>query len=300
MTNSGWPDRMEELRRRFEADLAAALPRPGSVAGPLPEAMGYACAAGKRVRPLLCLASAAAAGGSYGPALPAALALEMVHCYSLAHDDLPALDDDAERRGRPTLHVRYGEAEAILAGDALLAEAFYVLASPAPATRAGWSPVPPGTLARQVLELAGACSWRGMVGGQAEELALPVSAGVEGARRVVTRKTGALFLAACRLGALAAGASEELLGAVTRYAGSFGYAYQVIDDLHDWQRDARRGRQLNLAALLGEPAARDLALGRLAEAEQVLGATAWPGQPALLAEALDSARQSVAGPGWGR
>jgi geranylgeranyl pyrophosphate synthase len=286
VTQGEWPSGLEAARAQFDADLERALPGPGVIAGPLAEAMAYACAAGKRVRPLLCLAVAVAAGGGYGDALPAALAIEMVHCYSLVHDDLPSMDDDVERRGRPTLHVKYGEAEAILAGDALLTEAFYVL------TRGQQAPGPASSgeravAAALVAELAGAAGWRGMVGGQAEELAAPVAAGLVGARRIAELKTGALFRAACRLGAMAAGADGDLLLQVTRFGELYGLAYQVIDDLCDLERDTKLGRNLNLAVLLGRGTALDLAARLLSEAARCLDSHQWPGCPGLMRELLE-------------
>ena len=205
---------------QVEAGLAAAF------VGVEPEAFRAALVyplqtGGKRIRPLLCLAAAEAVSGTANGAVPAACALELLHTYSLVHDDLPARDDDAERRGRPTVHVVFGDATAILVGDALLTEAFAMVAD-APAL---------------VRELAAAGGASGMVGGQYLDIH-----GVAGSMSELTRlhrlKTGALIRAAVRMGGLAAGADADALAALTRYGEAVGLAFQVADDVLDAEQDA--------------------------------------------------------------
>jgi len=182
--------------------------------GALDEAMRYALAGGgKRIRPLLCLATAEAAGGDVEVALPAAAALELVHSFSLVHDDLPALDDDEERRGRPTAHVRFGEAHAILAGDALLAEAFSL------ALR-----YPGNEIAR---ELARATS--GMIGGQF----LDVDGGSPERAELNRLKTGRLFEASVACGLFAADLPADEHEPWRAFGADYGFLYQVVDDLLD-------------------------------------------------------------------
>src|SRR5215216_4073261 len=202
----------DELRARVEKYLdGLELARE---VGALDEAMRYALAGGgKRIRPLLCLATAEAAGGDVEVALPAAAALELVHSFSLVHDDLPALDNDEERRGRPTAHVRFGEAPAILAGDALLAEAFSL------ALR-----YPGNQIAR---ELAQATS--GMIGGQY----LDVDGGAPDRVELNRLKTGRLFEASVACGLFAARVAEAEHGRWRAFGADYGFLYQVVDDVLD-------------------------------------------------------------------
>ncbi|MCE9615791.1 MAG: polyprenyl synthetase family protein [Lentisphaerae bacterium] len=217
-----WIDR--ELDRR----LPAAENRPGV----LHAAMRYALfTGGKRLRPILCLAAADAVaptpnGQIREAALRAALACEVLHTYTLIHDDLPCMDDDAMRRGKPTVHVVYGEANAVLVGDALQALAFEWLAG---AEESG-SPV----AGRLVAELAAAAGSRGVVGGQVEDIAAAGTAPTPETVAFIHRhKTGDLFRAAVRMGGLATGATEAALAALTRYGEAFGEAFQITDDLLD-------------------------------------------------------------------
>jgi geranylgeranyl diphosphate synthase type II len=235
---------LDEKRALVEPALRAAL-RPDEGTPPaLVEAMRYSLLApGKRLRPLLVLLAADACGGRDRDALPASCAVEMVHTYSLIHDDLPAMDDDDLRRGLPTCHKQFGEALAILAGDALLTLAFQVLAE-------GY---PPCTAAGCCRELARGAGPAGMVGGQVEDLAW--EAGAKGhatapeatldvLENMHARKTGALFRAALRLGAWAAqgetpsGPEAEVLEALDAYGRCFGQAFQITDDLLDVEGDA--------------------------------------------------------------
>lgn len=202
----------DELRAAVEEYLDSF--ELSSQLGGLAEAVRYALAGGgKRIRPVLCLATAEAAGGDPDEALPAAAALELVHSFSLVHDDLPALDDDEERRGRPTAHVRFGEAHAILAGDALLTEAF-ALAVRYPSTE----------IAR---ELAFATS--GMIGGQY----LDTDGGKPDRAELNRLKTGRLFEASVACGLLAAGVRQEAQEQWRAFGADYGFLYQAVDDLLD-------------------------------------------------------------------
>jgi geranylgeranyl diphosphate synthase, type II len=202
----------DDLRALFEEHIAGL--ELSSDLGRLEEAVRYALdGGGKRVRPVLCLATAEAAGGDVGDALDAAAALELIHSFSLVHDDLPALDDDEERRGRPTVHVRFGEAQAILAGDALLTEALR-LAN--------------GYAASELrLELLQATA--GMIGGQY----LDVDG--DGADRLELNrlKTGRLFVASVGCGLWAAGVPRDAQEPWRDYAADYGFLFQAIDDLID-------------------------------------------------------------------
>jgi farnesyl diphosphate synthase len=222
---------------RLEPVLAAILPAGD---GPLERAMRYAVlGGGKRLRPVLALAAAEAAGlppGSAAAVEPAACALELIHAYSLVHDDLPAMDDAEQRRGKAACHRVFGEALAVLAGDALLTLAFDVLGRPVP----GLDPARQVEAIRVVAAAAGA---EGMVGGQARDVA-GVPADEAAFTDMVRRKTGALFLAAVRLGAILAGVPAGLFD---RYGAALGLAFQIADDLMDGD---------GFAALLGPEAAR--------------------------------------------
>ena len=179
---------------------------------------------GKRLRPALALAAAEAVGGPSAAALPMAVAVELIHIYSLIHDDLPCMDDDVERRGRPTVHVAFDEATAVLAGDALQSLAFQVLLSEA-------EPVAGAVAAR---ELAAAVGAAGLVGGQADDLAPdPGAAGVEHVLSIHARKTAALMRAAVVGGARLAGAQDERLALLADVGERVGVAFQIADDCLD-------------------------------------------------------------------
>jgi geranylgeranyl diphosphate synthase type II len=224
-TPASAPLELSTLARSVEAWLADWLGR-----RPLPEnlreAIDYALSGpGKRVRPALAILSCRAAGGSDAAAMPAAAALELVHTFSLVHDDLPAMDDDDLRRGRPALHRHAGEALAILAGDAMQGLAFEVLASEVrPAALAG-------ALCR---ELASATN--DMIAGQVCDTvpAFPAEVtAIERLRTIHSLKTGALFRSACRMGGLCAGASEEALESLASFGSAVGLMFQIVDDLLD-------------------------------------------------------------------
>lgn len=250
---------IEARRREVEAALADILPPPPDCPAIVYEAMRYSLlAGGKRLRPVLCLASADAVGGDLPSALPAACAIELIHTYSLIHDDLPAMDNDTMRRGRPTLHVVAGEGQAILAGDGLLTEAFNVLAReprPQDYQRAKTQL----DVIRLIATAAGAI---GMVGGQAVDLALvtpdprgnvaaPLDA--DGLRRMHGKKTGALIRVAAVAGAMMGGGSPEQVGAIEHAAGDFGLAFQIVDDVLDVEGESGD---------LGKTAGKDAAAGK--------------------------------------
>jgi geranylgeranyl pyrophosphate synthase len=246
----GW---LAERRDAFEAALRSALPSEADAPPQLCAAMGHLLfPGGKRLRPALAMAAAEAVGGPAEAAHPMGVAVELVHTYSLIHDDLPCMDDDALRRGRPTVHVAYGESTAVLAGDALLALAFGVLAE------ASGDPV------RRLLavrELAFAAGARGLVGGQVDDLAdvLRDAADVESVHR---RKSAALLAASVAGGARLAGAPDDLVGALRRFGTQVGVAFQIADDL----LDADEEDSCSLVPILGLSGARERADALLQEA----------------------------------
>lgn len=190
----------------------------------LHEAMRYSCLApGKRIRPALCIASCEAAGGSVSQARDAGCALEFVHCFSLIHDDLPAIDNDDYRRGRPTCHKRFGEAMAILAGDALFALAFQTLAS---------IPAPAEAIRDSLQELALAAGSAGLVGGEVMDvLAENTSPAKPEVLAIHGRKTGALLAASCAIGGIMARASDEQVRRLRQFGHALGLAFQITDDV---------------------------------------------------------------------
>jgi geranylgeranyl diphosphate synthase type II len=231
---------IEQVRRFIDPRLEAALTLSAEAADRLLASMRYAALApGKRLRPALVLWAASACSGdererAWQAAAPAAVAVELIHAYSLVHDDLPAMDDDDLRRGRPTCHKQFDDATAILCGDALQALAFETLA-------AG---LHPDRAARGCLVLARAAGAEALVGGQADDLAAergwaadlttaPAAERAAWLERVHRRKTGALFLAALELGGLAVAATPEQLAQLAAYGRSFGLAFQIADDILD-------------------------------------------------------------------
>lgn len=190
----------------------------------LHEAMRYSCLApGKRIRPFLCVASCEAAGGSKSLARDAGCALEFVHCFSLIHDDLPAIDNDDYRRGRPTCHKRFGEAMAILAGDALFALAFQTLAAIS---------APAETIRDAIRELALAVGSEGLVGGEVMDvLAENSSPSKQEVLAIHGRKTGALLAASCAIGGLMARATDEQVLRLRQFGQELGLAFQITDDV---------------------------------------------------------------------
>lgn len=263
MTFEGY---LEARRKDVEAALQTWLPRPPKVPEVISAAMRYSLlGGGKRLRPILVVASAEgvalAAGSSEAAArdaaLPAACAIEMIHTYSLIHDDLPAMDDDELRRGRPTSHVVNGEGMAILAGDGLQAEAFSLLAR----EPQGVHPILMARKLRVAAMIAEAAGAAGMVGGQAIDLAAvkpgphqqPTRIDVEGLQAMHLRKTGALIRAAVGAGGIMGGADDRLLGILDTYAVEIGLAFQIVDDILDEEGSVDS---------LGKTAGKDRAAGK--------------------------------------
>ena len=256
---------LKERAHLVELALAANVNIPTGAGAPLSEAMRYSLlGGGKRLRPIMALASCEAVGGNLAAAMDLACAVEMIHTYSLIHDDLPCMDDDDFRRGRPTNHKVYGVAIATLAGDALLTDAFKVLAR---ATDAG---VPEAAVLETIAELAGAAGSAGMVGGQVIDLlGEGKSKTLEELEELHGRKTGALFLASVRGGARMGGANSAQIESLDAYARALGLAFQVVDDLLDvqgtaeqmgkrTQKDSERGKA-TYPAILGVERSLDLA-----------------------------------------
>lgn len=260
-------DYLRERRVEVDAALEAALPAPPDCPAVVGDAMRYSLmAGGKRLRPVLCLAAAEAVAARAGTdieraramALPAACALEMIHTYSLIHDDLPAMDNDTMRRGRPTLHVVAGEGMAILAGDGLLTEAFVLM-----------SRLPVSDVARVIDRklramgvVATAAGATGMVGGQAIDLdsvtaradgTRPPALDADGLRTMHRKKTGALIQASAVAGAIMGGGDSEAIGAIGDCAARFGLAFQITDDILDVEESS---------AALGKTAGKDAAAGK--------------------------------------
>ena len=250
MTSSSY---LETLRAVINTQLDRLTDYPAAVPPRLKEAIRYSLLqGGKRLRPILTLASAEMVGGDPAPAIPAACALEMIHTYSLIHDDLPAMDNDDLRRGKPTSHIKFGEATAILAGDALLTEAFAAIVRTSDES----------LRAPMTATLAEAAGVFGMIGGQTDDVIgeKRLSGGSRFddrpslLRSIHRRKTGALIAAAFRLGGLAASAAEEQLQALAACGEAFGLAFQITDDLLDVTGNER---------LLGKRVGKDAGLGKL-------------------------------------
>jgi geranylgeranyl diphosphate synthase, type II len=275
-----------ERQQRVDQALARFLPAEDTLPASLHKAMRYSVfAGGKRIRPILMIAACEAVGGDPALVLPAACAMEMIHTYSLIHDDLPAMDDDDFRRGRPTNHKAFGEATAILAGDGLLTEAFLLLSNGEFQTGI------PAAVTREVIHTLARCAGSlGMVGGQVVDMESE-GKGIDlpTLEYIHTHKTGALILAALQCGALVGGASEEAFRCLSRYGEAAGLAFQVADDILDVIGDqAETGKRVGsdeargkatYVALLGLTAARERAqeLRDLAvDALDPLGAPAEP------------------------
>jgi geranylgeranyl pyrophosphate synthase len=237
-----------------DAVLEQTLPDPGRPPQSLHAAMRHlVLPGGKRLRPALALAAAEAVGAPADVALPVAVAVELIHTYSLIHDDLPCMDDDDLRRGRPTVHVAYGEDVAVLAGDALQSLAFEALAAGAGRSHAGAA----------IAELARAVGAGGLVGGQVDDLALESDgADVEQVLSIHARKSAALIAASVSGGARLAGADEHWLAELAAFGRELGIAFQIADDLLDADED----EGCSLVPLLGEAACRERAESLLAGA----------------------------------
>lgn len=265
---------IEKHLPKIHRTLDRLLPRPDQEPSTLYEAMRYSVlGGGKRLRPLLCLMSARLGGEEKeDAALVAACAIELVHTYSLIHDDLPAMDNDEMRRGKLTCHKAFGEANAILAGDALLTLAFEVLAE-------GY---PPELASQLSLILAKAAGHAGMVGGQVLDLE---GEGKQGAslsdvEAIHRRKTGALIEAACRMGGCVAGVDASTASALTNYGKALGLAFQIMDDIFDIEMPSeklgktagkdRKQQKLTYPSIVGLSTARELAKESVNEAKSAL------------------------------
>jgi geranylgeranyl diphosphate synthase type II len=274
----------EELRGEVERYLEGLRFSDDPLTGGLEEAMAYSLlAGGKRIRPVLALATARAIGRDERELLPLAAAIELIHTYSLIHDDLPAMDDDDLRRGRPTCHVAFGEDVAILAGDGLYAEAFrHVLTH-----QTG----DPAHVLRALCELAAATGVNGMVGGQYLDVHDAAPAGPEGLRRLHSLKTGRLIGASVECVLLLGGMPEAATLPYRRYAGELGVLFQIVDDILDVTgtaddlgkpqgSDERHGKRTYVSEF-GLDGARRLAAESLAKASSALREAAPQGAPEL-------------------
>lgn len=272
------------LKLQIDQRLTRYLDLPADCPTELRESMSYSITAGgKRLRPILVLLSAEACGADIDAAMPAACAIEMLHTYSLIHDDLPAMDDDELRRGQPTNHVKFGEALAILAGDALLTQAFEILAGEIQ------PPAVAAACCRDLAVAAGAC---GMVGGQVADLEADGGCGVrslEHLQSIHRRKTGALLTAAVVMGARIALADADIIGRMREFGTRVGLAFQIMDDLLDSQgdqdkmgkavrKDDDRGK-LTFPSLLGAAESRERANTLITEACHQMEPLGEAGQP---------------------
>ena len=267
---------LSATRQVVDRTLDANLPAADIPPAVIHEAMRYAVlGGGKRIRPILGIAAAEACGAHIDDLLVPIAALELIHTYSLVHDDLPALDNDDLRRGRKTTHVVFGEAMAILTGDALLTEAFSWLARPLMGVDAAHQ-------LRAVLEVALAVDSKGMIGGQVADL---IATGANEATAeqldfIHRNKTGKLLTASVVLGGLLANAEDEKIEALRNYGRAIGLAFQIVDDLLDQEEDA---------TTLGKTAGKDLAQGKLTHPALFGTDAARTAVDALLAEAIRNA-----------
>ncbi len=267
----GSEDVLKDYRARIETVLAECLPAASLPPNDLHEAMRYASlGGGKRLRACLVYATGVALGGTLDALDHGAAAVELIHAYSLVHDDLPCMDDDDMRRGKPSCHKAFGEATALLVGDALQTEAFAVLAS---------APVEPDRRIGMVAELARAAGSQGMAGGQALDLKAGPDASLEALQDRHARKTGALIHAAVRLGALAA--CGTVAPELDTYGATLGLAFQIADDLLDVEGEA---------LVVGKTVGADAAAGKATFASVLGVAGAREKARALHNEALVSLR----------
>ena len=239
---------LKRTRALLEKSLRTAVPAAATKPATIHRALRYSLlSGGKRLRPLLCCAASEACGGTARSALPAACAVEMIHAYSLIHDDLPCMDDDDLRRGKPTSHKMFGEGIAVLAGDALLTEAFAVLATAKPRARYHGSDL--------VTELARAAGSRGLIAGQVADLEAEGRQPSEPALYFIhAAKTGMLLRASLKLGAMCAGGTKAQVAALDRFGFALGLAFQIQDDILDATQSAQK---------LGKTAGKDAAAGKM-------------------------------------
>ena len=270
------PSWMESDRRLVDAALRRLLPRPGAVPSTVRRAMAYSLfPGGKRLRPILALQACRVVGGRPQDVLPAAAAIEMIHTYSLVHDDLPALDNDDLRRGRASSHRIFGEAMAILAGDALLTHAFEVMSfRSAPSRHAA-------RRLQAIAVLASAAGVQGMIAGQVMDLeAEGRPFGYAKLQRIHRGKTGALISAALQVGGILGGGGQSQIRALRTYGDAVGLAFQIVDDILDQEGSAeglgksvgkdRRDRKATFPALLGVAGSRRRAERATADAVAAL------------------------------
>ena len=231
---------LSSRKELIDNELLEFLPSTKEDSSRLYESMRYSVmVGGKRLRPILCVAASEAVGGSIGKALPIACAIEMIHTYSLIHDDLPSMDDDILRRGKPTNHSVFGEALAILAGDALLTDAFSLIIESGNAQG-----LPSSLIVDIIKDISKAAGSQGMVRGQAIDLALEGSKDVtiEMSERVHSLKTGALIEVSVMTGAKIGGANREQLSQLTSYSKALGLAFQIVDDVLDIEGGGEIGK----------------------------------------------------------
>ena len=227
---SSYEKQFDEYYEAVEAALPGYLPREENLQKTVQEAMAYSLlGGGKRIRAVLCLACCCFCGGSVEEAMPFACALEMVHAYSLIHDDLPCMDDDDLRRGKPSCHIQFGEAMAVLAGDGLLTLGFETMLG-----QYFTGKYPPQRVVKAAAELARAIGSKGMIGGQVidiEHEGKPITG--EELNLLHSLKTGALIRASAKIGCIIAGASDDVIARADQYAKNLGLAFQITDDLLD-------------------------------------------------------------------
>jgi geranylgeranyl diphosphate synthase type II len=266
---------LQSKRQQVNDRLLRSLPPVAS--NRIADAMHYSVmAGGKRLRPVLCLAAAEAVGGRSEDFIDTSVAIELIHTYSLIHDDLPAMDDDALRRGKPTCHVAYDEATAILTGDALLTLAFQMLAS-----QEGAANVPADRRLQIIHAVATAAGYEGMIGGQMADIDSESSRiGLSRLEQLHLMKTGALIKAAVTTGGILGGGTSEQIRHLHKYAQNIGLAFQIIDDILNVEGDPallgkavgtdEEKKKSTYPALLGLVESRKLAAGRVKEALQAL------------------------------
>ena len=235
---------LQSRQKRIESALDRYLPKEKARPATIHRAMRYSLfAGGKRLRPILCLSAAEACGGSIEAALPLACAMECIHTYSLVHDDLPSMDNDDFRRGRPTCHKVFGDGVAVLAGDALLTVAFEIIARATPPRRY--------TMPILLREVAVAAGSRKLIAGQVADLeAEGKKSNRADLRYIHENKTAAILTTSVRLGAMSANADAKMLSAITRFGRALGLAFQVIDDILDVTQTTEK---------LGKSAGKDVA-----------------------------------------
>lgn len=270
---------LKDRCKLVDSALDMLLPQEDAQPGSLHKSMRYSVfAGGKRVRPILMLAACEAVGGDIGVAMPAACAMEMIHTYSLIHDDLPAMDNDDFRRGNPTNHKVFGEATAILAGDALLTQAFITMSASDVAGK-----LPAATIVAVINEIGHCAGSHGMVGGQVVDMESEGKPDIDlpTVQYIHTHKTGALIKASVKAGALLGGADEKSLAALTRYGEVVGLAFQIADDILDIEGTTEQ---------IGKDAGSDEARGK-ATYPALIGLTA---SKARAAELVDMALESLA------